>query len=183
MVNMMREHVPQDTRIHYVITNGGKAPNVVPDFAELFIYARQSDMRVLDQIWQWIINASKGAAMAPGITQVSKPGGYMSAGSGTKIRSQPAPASERNVPIGAIASHADAVGWPETRTTSATGPLRGEISEDSRFVWKYSRSIARRRASSGSAFAIVSASASSARASSITPGSAAMQANTPPSAP
>ncbi|MFX8887374.1 hypothetical protein ABTM83_20265, partial [Acinetobacter baumannii] len=28
MVNMMREHVPQETRIHYVITNGGKAPNV-----------------------------------------------------------------------------------------------------------------------------------------------------------
>lgn len=63
MVNMLREHVPQDTRIHYIITSGGKAPNVVPDFAELFIYARQSDMRVLDQIWQWIINASKGAAM------------------------------------------------------------------------------------------------------------------------
>lgn len=33
MVNMMREHIPQETRIHYVITSGGKAPNVVPDFA------------------------------------------------------------------------------------------------------------------------------------------------------
>ena len=32
MVNMMREHVPQEARIHYVITDGGKAPNVVPDF-------------------------------------------------------------------------------------------------------------------------------------------------------
>ena len=36
-VNMMREHVPQETRIHYVITNGGKAPNVVPDFAEFVL--------------------------------------------------------------------------------------------------------------------------------------------------
>ena len=36
MVNMMREHIPQETRIHYVITNGGKAPNVVPDFAEVY---------------------------------------------------------------------------------------------------------------------------------------------------
>ncbi len=36
MVNMMREHVPSDTRIHYVITNGGKAPIVVPDFAEVY---------------------------------------------------------------------------------------------------------------------------------------------------
>ena len=36
MVNLMREHVPQETRIHYVITRGGDAPNVVPDFAETF---------------------------------------------------------------------------------------------------------------------------------------------------
>src|SRR5262249_35227240 len=34
MVNMMREHVPQETRIHYIITRGGAAPNAVPDFAE-----------------------------------------------------------------------------------------------------------------------------------------------------
>ena len=34
MVNMMREHVPQETRIHYIITRGGAAPNIVPDFAE-----------------------------------------------------------------------------------------------------------------------------------------------------
>ena len=34
MVNMMREHVPQETRIHYVITDGGRAPNVVPASAE-----------------------------------------------------------------------------------------------------------------------------------------------------
>ena len=40
MVNMMREHIPSDSRIHYVITNGGKAPNVVPDFAEVYYYVR-----------------------------------------------------------------------------------------------------------------------------------------------
>ncbi|MEO6446343.1 MAG: amidohydrolase [Gemmatimonadaceae bacterium] len=68
MVNMMREHVPQDTRIHYVITAGGRAPNVVPDFAEVFMYARQSDMRVLDAIWERIVAASKGAAMGTGTT-------------------------------------------------------------------------------------------------------------------
>ena len=32
MINLMREHVPQETRIHYVITAGGYTPNVVPDF-------------------------------------------------------------------------------------------------------------------------------------------------------
>ncbi|MCC6319050.1 MAG: amidohydrolase [Gemmatimonadaceae bacterium] len=68
MVNMMREHVPQDTRIHYVITAGGRAPNVVPDAAEVFIYARQSDMRVLDAVWERIIAAARGAAMGTGTT-------------------------------------------------------------------------------------------------------------------
>ncbi|MFN2447495.1 MAG: amidohydrolase [Vicinamibacterales bacterium] len=68
MVNLMREHIPSDTRIHYVITNGGRAPNVVPDFAEVYYYARHHDMRVLDSIWERIVNASKGAALGTGTT-------------------------------------------------------------------------------------------------------------------
>jgi len=68
MVNMMREHVPQETRIHYIITRGGAAPNVVPDFAEAYYYARQPDMRILDSIWERIVNASKGAALGTGTT-------------------------------------------------------------------------------------------------------------------
>ena len=63
MVNLMREHVPSDARIHYVITNGGQAPNVVPDFAEVYYYARHNDMRVLDGIWERISNAARGAAL------------------------------------------------------------------------------------------------------------------------
>jgi aminobenzoyl-glutamate utilization protein B len=63
MVNLMREHVPSDARIHYVITNGGLAPNVVPDFAEVYYYARHNDMRVLDGIWERITNAARGAAL------------------------------------------------------------------------------------------------------------------------
>lgn len=66
MVNLMREHVPAETRIHYIITNGGRAPNVVPDFAEVYYYARHSDMRLLDGIWERIRNASKGAALGTG---------------------------------------------------------------------------------------------------------------------
>jgi aminobenzoyl-glutamate utilization protein B len=68
MVNMMREHVPQETRIHYIITRGGAAPNVVPDFAEAYYYARQPDMRILDSIWERIVNAAKGAALGTGTT-------------------------------------------------------------------------------------------------------------------
>ena len=68
MVNMMREHVPQETRIHYIITRGGAAPNVVPDFAEAYYYARQPDMRILDGIWDRIVDAAKGAALGTGTT-------------------------------------------------------------------------------------------------------------------
>ncbi len=68
MVNMMREHVPQETRIHYIITNGGAAPNVVPDFAEVYYIARHPDMKVLDGIWQRIVNAARGAALGTGTT-------------------------------------------------------------------------------------------------------------------
>jgi aminobenzoyl-glutamate utilization protein B len=68
MVNMMREHIPQETRIHYIISRGGAAPNIVPDFAEAFYYARQPDMRILDGIWERMIDAAKGAALGTGTT-------------------------------------------------------------------------------------------------------------------
>ncbi|MBZ5498473.1 MAG: amidohydrolase [Acidobacteriia bacterium] len=68
MINLMREHVPQETRIHYIITNGGAAPNVVPDFAEVYYVARHPDMQVLNGIWQRITDAAKGAALGTGTT-------------------------------------------------------------------------------------------------------------------
>ena len=63
MVNMMREHVPQETRIHYVITQGGKAPNVVPDFAEVFYYVRHPKKDFVTSIFNRLILTAKGAAM------------------------------------------------------------------------------------------------------------------------
>jgi len=63
MVNMMREHIPQEARIHYVITDGGKAPNVVPDFAEVYYYARHNNRDVVIDIFDRIVNAAKGAAL------------------------------------------------------------------------------------------------------------------------
>ncbi len=63
MVNMMREHVPQETRIHYVITNGGKAPNVIPDFAEVYYYVRHPKRDQVKQIFERVVNAARGAAL------------------------------------------------------------------------------------------------------------------------
>lgn len=62
MVNMMREHIPQETRIHYVITNGGKAPNVVPDFAEVYYYVRHPKKEEVIRIFDWVAKAAEGAA-------------------------------------------------------------------------------------------------------------------------
>ncbi|MEQ9415708.1 MAG: amidohydrolase, partial [Cyclobacteriaceae bacterium] len=61
MVNMMREHVTQETRIHYVITRGGEAPNVVPAFAEVYYYVRHPDRSEVKDVWERIVNAAKGA--------------------------------------------------------------------------------------------------------------------------
>jgi aminobenzoyl-glutamate utilization protein B len=72
MINMMREHVQQDSRIHYVITQGGKAPNVVPDFAELYVYARHPNRTQVKEIWDWLENIAKGAALGTGTTVESE---------------------------------------------------------------------------------------------------------------
>jgi aminobenzoyl-glutamate utilization protein B len=62
-IEFLREHVPASTRIHYVITKGGVAPNVVPDLAELEIMARNPYNETLDNIWARIVKIANGAAM------------------------------------------------------------------------------------------------------------------------
>ena len=68
MVNLMREHVEQETRIHYVITNGGATPNVVPDAAEVYYYVRHPDPAEVASVFQRIERAAEGAAMGTGTT-------------------------------------------------------------------------------------------------------------------
>jgi aminobenzoyl-glutamate utilization protein B len=66
--NFLREHTPDKTRIHYVITAGGTAPNVVPDFAEVYYYVRHPDPAVVKDVWARVEKAAQGAAMATGTT-------------------------------------------------------------------------------------------------------------------
>jgi len=63
MVNLMREHMPQDSRIHYVITKGGLAPNVVPDEAEVYYYVRHPKRQMVEKLFNRVVKAAKGAAM------------------------------------------------------------------------------------------------------------------------
>jgi aminobenzoyl-glutamate utilization protein B len=62
-IEFLREHVPSSTRIHYVITKGGVAPNVVPDAAELYLMARSPSATTLDGIWTRIGKIAQGSAL------------------------------------------------------------------------------------------------------------------------
>jgi aminobenzoyl-glutamate utilization protein B len=62
-IEFLREHVPSNTRIHYIITKGGVAPNVVPDLAEMDLMARNPYNETLDGIWARIVKIANGAAM------------------------------------------------------------------------------------------------------------------------
>ncbi|MFC1660168.1 amidohydrolase [Gemmatimonadota bacterium] len=68
MVNLLREHVPQETRIHYVITSGGSAPNVIPDFAEVFYYVRHPEPSMVATLFDRVVAAAEGAAQGTGTT-------------------------------------------------------------------------------------------------------------------
>ncbi len=63
-VNLMREHVRPSTRIHYVIPAAGEAPNVVPEYARVWYYVRDTDREAVERYYEWILDIAAGAAMA-----------------------------------------------------------------------------------------------------------------------
>lgn len=63
MVNLMREHVPQESRIHYVIKKGGEAPNVVPDYAEVEYIIRSPEVEGVKELWNRVVKAAEAGAM------------------------------------------------------------------------------------------------------------------------
>ncbi|MCX6255726.1 MAG: amidohydrolase [Bacteroidia bacterium] len=65
--NYLREHLFYTYRLHYVITEGGEAPNVVPDRASVWYYIRNSDDR-LEEMYKRVLDCAKGAALASGTT-------------------------------------------------------------------------------------------------------------------
>lgn len=62
-VNYLREHVKDDVRIHYIITDGGKAPNIVPEEAEVYYFIRAAKPDYLDQVVERVGKVAEGAAM------------------------------------------------------------------------------------------------------------------------
>ncbi|OAI51421.1 amidohydrolase [Planctomyces sp. SCGC AG-212-M04] len=63
-VELLREHTPEETRIHHVITAGGGAPNVVPDEAEIYYYVRHPKSMTVKQLYARVVKCAEGAALA-----------------------------------------------------------------------------------------------------------------------
>jgi len=63
-VNILREHIPENIRIHSVVTAGGRAPNVVPEYARSWLYVRGRDRKQVDEISKRVLKCARGAATA-----------------------------------------------------------------------------------------------------------------------
>lgn len=63
MVNMMREHTTEGSRIHYSITKGGDAPNIVPANAEVYYVIRHQNREEVRSMWKRVIKCAEGAAI------------------------------------------------------------------------------------------------------------------------
>ena len=68
--NFLREHLFYTYRMHYVIIEGGEAPNVVPDRASVWYFIRNTDERV-EEMYEKVINCAKAAALATGTELVN----------------------------------------------------------------------------------------------------------------
>lgn len=62
--NMMREHVRPTARVHYVIPAAGEAPNVVPAYAKVWFFVRDSSRQQVEDHYAWLLKIAEGAALA-----------------------------------------------------------------------------------------------------------------------
>jgi aminobenzoyl-glutamate utilization protein B len=71
-VNMLREHVRPSARMHYVIMKGGDVPNVVPEYAKIWMWVRDSKREGVDNVFTRVKDIAQGAAMMAGVEQKLK---------------------------------------------------------------------------------------------------------------
>jgi aminobenzoyl-glutamate utilization protein B len=62
-INYLREHMPPEARIHYVIRSGGFAPNIVPDYAAADYRVRERTREDVDRLRERVFNCARGAAL------------------------------------------------------------------------------------------------------------------------
>ncbi len=68
-IGLLRQQIRHEARIHGIITHGGEAPNIIPDYTAADMYVRALDLEYLEAVYENVKNCAKGAALATG-TQV-----------------------------------------------------------------------------------------------------------------
>jgi amidohydrolase len=113
-INALREHILDSSRIHGIITHGGDAPNIVPDYSACLFYVRAMDDDYCDELLEKVKNCARGAAMATGAqVETEMQGAYQSL--------QP------NMPLAqAFKRNLEALGW----TFDDVDPAKGIGSTD-----------------------------------------------------
>ena len=66
MTNLLREHMPSKARLHYIITHGGDAPNIVPERAQVYYYVRHPERDEVEVLFDRVVDAAEGAALGTG---------------------------------------------------------------------------------------------------------------------
>lgn len=62
-INYLREHVNRNVSMHYIITNGGQKPNVVPAFASSRMSIRAATIQQVQEVYERVLNCARGAAL------------------------------------------------------------------------------------------------------------------------
>ena len=78
-INAMRQQLRNDVRIHGIITDGGVAPNIIPEKASASFYVRAKDLEELYSVRERVLNCAKGAALATGCKLTIEEGADMNA--------------------------------------------------------------------------------------------------------
>lgn len=75
-INALRQQLRPDARIHGIITHGGKAPNIIPDYAAALFYVRALDMGYLEEVYEKVLGCFGAAAASTGASHHVKRAGY-----------------------------------------------------------------------------------------------------------
>ncbi len=67
MIDGLRQHMPETARIHGIVTHGGDAPNIVPEYAEGAFLVRALTMDRAEKLWQRVKTCAEAAAAASGV--------------------------------------------------------------------------------------------------------------------
>jgi len=62
-VNFLREHVKDSVRIHYVIKDGGEAPNIVPDYTRVWYFVRDINRKGVEEVYARVLKCAEGAVI------------------------------------------------------------------------------------------------------------------------